>query len=120
VYQANGSTTSLLDAIRNYFLRPADGEAKARCRRPAHCCRPMRLPSRPGSINAQPCTCLEAVGEGQHVGCRRRWFTAWPCLRHTAKSPTSSARQVGGLRSASAQHRRGRMGLLHVFSRAGR
>lgn len=36
MYQANGSTTSLLDAIQNYFLRPVDGEAKVRCRRLAH------------------------------------------------------------------------------------
>lgn len=28
MYQAEGSTTSLMDAIRNVFLRPADGETK--------------------------------------------------------------------------------------------
>lgn len=28
VYQAEGATTSLMDAIRNVFLRPADGETK--------------------------------------------------------------------------------------------
>lgn len=31
VYQAEGSTTSLMDAIRNVFLRPADGEIKVNC-----------------------------------------------------------------------------------------
>jgi hypothetical protein len=36
VYQAGGGSTSLLDAIRNYFLKPAqaDGETKVRKRKP--------------------------------------------------------------------------------------
>lgn len=30
VYQADGRSTSLMDAIRTVFLRPVDGETKAR------------------------------------------------------------------------------------------
>ena len=103
VYQAEGGTTSLTDAIRNVFLRPQpDGEAKVggrlRGAGPGKAGQPQRGRSaRLQSLAraAAAVTCCPPSHVTSLPSLPTRWCTAWPCLSRTARSRTSSARWVG-------------------------
>lgn len=68
MYQAEGATTSLMDAIRNVFLRPADGETKV-----GQACR---------------CSCCSAVG-GLRFSQHSSWLVAVGLLNAQVRSRPS-------------------------------
>ena len=90
VYQAEGATTSLMDAIRNVFLRPADGETKARlgCASAVGCLSPGGAPATPS---------VAACSLPRNTSCSTLLLDSPHSQRLPAAHPAAGGAPTGGL-----------------------